>query len=891
MAAASIGHEWCRISPHLCSGHLLNCPNNLINLCLFMSNSNSRYSQAKSKSSSAAKRRTGASKGGRGAPKNVKIRTGRDNGNKKKTPKNNTKRPFWRRFWRWFWRIALLLIIIGGVIGTVYVIQLDQEIQNRFTGQKWPEPSRLYARPTELFAGARVPQRELADELQRLGYTESEQVNQAGTWRQAGSKLYIGKRPFDFGEGVEPYQRLEVLFSATGIASIKDYATRKELPIIRLDPEMIGSVYPSGGEDRILLKSDDVPELLKKALIAVEDRKFYDHPGIDFKGILRAVWINVTSGEMRQGGSTLTQQLVKNYFLTNARTIRRKVDEAIMAWRMEVHYSKEDILEAYINEIFLSQDGDRAVHGFGLASYYFFGKPLAELGTHQIALLVGIVKGPTAYHPIRRPESALERRNVVLDVMANQGVISSAEARAARLKPLDVVPTPQLGTSRYPAFTELVKRQLRRDYRPEDLRSAGLIVFTTLDTRTQHITEEAMQAHLDAKDSEQEDKLQGAAVMVDVHTGEVSAMVGDRSVRNVGFNRALNARRQIGSLVKPLVYLAALQYPARYTLASPLDNSQLEVERRGKPPWRPKNYSGTYSEPVPLYRALAQSYNLPAIRVGMDIGAGSVNDVMDRLTIPAAEGEKGLPRLSDQIPAGYLGTAEMSPYQVAQIYNSLASGGFVTPLNSIREVLTADHEPLQRYALEIDTRIDAKSVYLINYAMQQVTQIGSGRSTQRTLPDWLSVAGKTGTTNSTRDNWFAGFSGDKLGVVWVGHDDNKSTGLTGSSGALPIWSKVIGEVANEPYIGVPPEGISEVTIDPESGLLWSEGCADGIVLPFVRDSSPLDYAPCGVKGYDPYSDWLNSDPNGNPSNNPNSGQPNQPPPPPDSTRPWWERLF
>lgn len=786
---------------------------------------------------------------------------------------------FWRYFWRWARRIFLLLFIVGLVVGGLYVLSLDQKIRSEFIGDKWPEPSRLYASPTELFVGAPLQPTDLAAELKRLGYTQSERVQQAGTWRQAGRKLYIGKRPFVFWDGAEPYQRLEITFDSRGISALVDYDSRADVAIARLDPEMIGSVYPRGGEDRILVKLDDVPPMLVGILKAVEDRDFDEHIGVHFRGIARAIVTNISSGRMRQGGSTLTQQLVKNYFLTSERTLRRKAEEAVMAILLELRHEKSEILEGYINEVFLSQDGDRAVHGFGLASYYFFGKPLAEIETHQMALLVGMVKGPTAYNPLRRPEGALKRRNTVIAIMVSQGLVTKAEGELLGLKPLDVLPTPQVGTSRYPAFTQLVKRQLARDYNDEDLRSEGLRIFTTLDTRVQQATEQSIQEHLQARDPKTSAKLQAAAVLVNVHTGEVSAIAGDRDSRTVGFNRALDARRQIGSLIKPLIYLTALQRPFQYTLATPLDDSPLDVARPGQPSWRPKNYSGEFVGAVPLYRALAQSYNIPAIRVGMDLGADSINDVIQGLTVPPFAGEDPIDLLDDSQPSGYLGAVEMSPYQVAQIYNGLASGGFVTPLNAIRSVLTSADQPLDRYPLEINRRMDQKSVYLINQALQKVTTEGSARSLQWRLPDWLAVAGKTGTTNGTRDSWFAGFSGDKLGVVWVGDDNNASTGLTGSSGALPIWAKVFNATASEPYIGIPPENLMEATIEPESGLLWGSGCEQNVVLPFILDSAPTDKAPCtylpqegtggGIGGH--------SDP--------------VPPPPPAGTKPWWERLF
>lgn len=759
--------------------------------------------------------------------------------NKKKGPRR--QRSF---FWRWFWRLLGIVFVAALLFGGYYVVKLDYEIKTRFTGDKWPEPSRLYARPMDLFVGAPLSSKEVVAELKRLGYTRADRVTQAGTWRQVANTVYVGKRPFKFWDGEEPYRRLEIKFNKNTISSVVDYDTKESIVLTRLDPQMIGSVYPSGGEDRILVKLDEVPEQLVQTLLAVEDRKFYDHPGIDIRGIARAVVTNISSGKMQQGGSTLTQQLVKNYFLTNARTIRRKIDEAIMAWRLEMRFSKQEILEAYLNEIFLSQDGDRAVHGFGLASYYFFGKPLQELETHQIALLVGMVKGPSAYHPIREEDAALARRAVVLKTMVQQEIISEAEEKVATLKPLGVLPKPQLGTSRYPAFTSLVKQQLQRDYDSDDLRSEGLVIFTTLDTSTQAISERALAKHLDKLDPELgKQELQGAVVTADIHTGEVTSLVGGRNARYVGFNRALTARRQVGSLIKPFIYLAGLQEPNKYTLATLLDDSELSIPQRGRAPWKPKNYTGRFVGPVPLYKALAKSYNIPAIRVGMDVGAAAVNNVLDALTVPVAADEKPIARLRDDRPATFLGTSEMSPYQVAQMYNGLASGGFVTPLNAIREVLTSDDQPLERYPLKIDQGMNADAVYLINAALKKVAEEGSASSTRRTLRN-ITVAGKTGTTNDTRDAWFAGFSANKLGVVWVGRDDNKRTRLTGSSGALPVWTSIMKEIAEVSYEGALPENIEQVTIDPQSGLRWAEGCNQSVSLPFLYGSAPVDYAPC-----------------------------------------------
>jgi penicillin-binding protein 1B len=516
-----------------------------------------------------------------------------------------------------------------------------------------------------------------------------------------------------------------------------------------------------------------------------------------------------------------------------------------MAVLLELHYSKEEILEAYANEIFLGQDGSRAIHGFGLASRFYFNRSLNELGVPETALLVAMIKGPSYYDPRRHPERARERRNLVIGMLAEQGVIDAQQARAAREAPMGVSEQGGRPAGAYPAFLDLVRRQLQRDYREEDLRSEGLRIFTTLSPLVQTATEEAIRGRLPKLERSRRLKagtLEGAAVVVSAAQGEVLALVGGRETEFAGFNRALEAVRPIGSLVKPVIYLTALSEPERYGLATTLSDRSVSLQAGDGKLWRPHNYDRKAHGSVPLYKALAKSYNLATVNLGLELGLEQVGDMLEAL---------GVQRPVHEVPAMLLGSVSLAPVEVAQVYQSLAAGGFRTPLKAIREVLDAAGRPLNRYPLAVEPAADAKSVYLVTWAMRQVVKQGTATWLKKRLPEGLEVAGKTGTTNDLRDSWFAGFSGDKVAVVWVGRDDNEPTKLTGSSGALRIWGDIMAGVDNQPLLDLPPEGIREVRVDLANGLLASAGCRRALTLPFDEVGVPTARSSCGVAAAKP----------------------------------------
>lgn len=751
----------------------------------------------------------------------------------------------------------IMLLLLGALaVGSValfsYARHLDGIIRTQFEGKRWALPARVYARPLEVFAGMPLGAEQFARELGLLSYRVEGQDLGPGSYTRKGETFELSTRSFAFWDGVEPVRRLRVAFKAGTVAEIAALDGQPAPGLLRLEPPEIAGIYPSHREDRVLVRRDELPKSLVDALIAIEDRSYFEHFGIDPKGIVRAAIANLRAGRTVQGASTLTQQLVKNFFLSNERTMTRKLNEMLMAVLIDWHYSKDEILEAYANEIYLAQDGARAIHGFGLAARYFFGRTLSELDLPQVALLVGLVKGPSYYDPRRHPERARDRRALVLDAMAELGSITPEQAAAAKQAPLGVVERPSSGVTQYPTFLDLVQRQLRESYREEDLTSAGLKIFTTLDPQLQGVAEQTIINMLPVLEKSvrlKPDLLQGAAVLAVPDTGEVLAMVGGRDVHFAGFNRVLDARRPAGSLLKPAVYLTALEDPSRFTLASALDDSPFTWHLAGSD-WSPHNYDKRYHGRVLLRDALAKSYNIPTARLGQMVGMDKVVDTLKRL---------GVRQELKPFPSLVLGATDIAPIEIAQVYQTLSSGGYRAPLRAIREVTTQDGRPLARYPLKIEQVVAPGPAYLITQALQTVVREGTAAAATAKLDRKLNLAGKTGTTDDLRDSWFAGFSGNYMGVVWVGRDDNQPTGLSGTTGALRVWVELMKQLPLQPVDAAPPAGVQTARIDRDSGLLADEHCPRALSLPFIAGSAPNTVAPChagyeSAPGYDDNSD-------------------------------------
>jgi penicillin-binding protein 1B len=746
----------------------------------------------------------------------------------------------WKKFRRLFWLSVLGIVVVAVAAVTFYVMYLDRIVTKQFEGRRWTLPAQVYAAPLELYASLPLNGSDLEHELQRLQYRRVDKLEHPGTYRLQGTRLDIALRPARFADETRPASILTVVSGEKGIESLRD-SDGKDVPIARLEPLLIGSIFPIHGEDRIVVTPQEVPALLPQALTTVEDRKFYTHHGVDPVGIARAMWVNVRAGQMEQGGSTLTQQLVKSYFLDSRRTLGRKVREAIMAMSLDANFSKADLMNAYINEIFLGQDGDRAVHGFGLASQFYFGKPLSELDLSEVALLVAIVRGPTYYDPRRHADRARSRRDLVLKLMAERGIVKAGDALAAEKKPLGV--TSRATGGYYPAYLDFVRRTLRRDYHDQDLTEAGLRIYTSLEPRAQDQAELALErelARLDHQKKYPDAKLEGAVVVTSPQSGEVIAIVGSRNVGYDGFNRALDARRAMGSLVKPFIYLTALE-TGRYNAATIVQDAPVAIKLANGTVWRPENFTKQTYGPVPLVRALAESLNQATVAVGMDVGLSKVTETLGRF---------GIERPPAQVPSMLLGSIDITPMEVAQLYNGLANGGFRSSLRAVRAVISADSKPLKAFPLEVTPVASPDVVYEVDRMMEQVMEKGTGRGARAVLPANLVVAGKSGTSSDYHDNWFAGFSGSHLAVVWVGYDDNLPTGFTGSSGALPVWARMMAGLGTTSWDAPMPESLAETWIDYGSGLRVDKDCADKDAVPIavpVGIELPLNPACPGSK--------------------------------------------
>jgi len=722
------------------------------------------------------------------------------------------------------------------LLAALYVLYLDIIVVRQFEGRRWSLPAQVYAAPLELYAGLGLMLPEVERELQRLHYRRAERPDHPGTYRLQGEHLEVSLRPARFADETREAQLLTISGGPAGIASLRDGSGR-EVPVLRLEPLLIGSIFPIHGEDRIVVTPAEVPTLLPAALKAVEDRRFDTHHGVDPLAMLRAAWVDARAGQIEQGGSTLTQQLVRSYFLNSRQTLSRKLREAVMAIALDAHFTKADLMNAYINEIFLGQDGARAIHGFGLASQFYFGKPPAELDLSEVALLVAVVRGPSYYDPRRHPARALQRRNLVLRIMGEQGVVRPADAAAAARRALGVSSRPS--GAYYPAYLDFVRRTLRRHYHEEDLTAAGLRIYTSLDPRAQEQAESALEHELDRLDRAHrhpQAALEGAVVVTAPHSGDVIAIVGGRDVGYDGFDRALDARRPMGSLVKPFIYLTALE-SGRYNAATVVQDEPVDVKLTSGQHWQPENFTHQVYGAVPVVRALAESLNLATVGIGLSLGLPKVAATLQRF---------GLPQPPAQVPAMLLGAIDISPLETAQLFNGLANGGFHSPLRAVHAVISAQGRPLKAFPLEVTPVASPESIYPLDRMLVLVMDHGTGRAARALLPPQLIVAGKSGTSSDLRDSWFAGFSGSHLVVVWVGYDNDDPTGLTGSTGALPVWARIMAHLDGSSWNAPMPESLAEVRIEYPTGLRVVPGCTQDIVAVVVPGGTQRPARPgCG----------------------------------------------
>ena len=754
---------------------------------------------------------------------------------KKKVLKNkkNTRHKYASNKKRSLFRISLLFVFAL----LLYVIYLDFEVRSQFDGKKWSVPARVYARPLELYVGKPLSSEQFDFELKSSGYSLTTEDIKSGHYQKKNNTYRLVIREFDFWDGHQPPRYIQAKIEDGFISEVIDFRDHADVAVVRLEPAIIGRIYPTHKEDRLLVKLNDVPESLTSALLAVEDREFYSHIGINPKAILRAMFVNIKAGTIVQGGSTLTQQLVKNFFLSKKKSLVRKFNEAVMALLLEAHYDKKEILQAYLNEIYLGQEKKRAIHGFGLASHFYFDKPLYNLNLSEISTLVAMVKGPSYYEPWKYKSRVLQRRNVVIGLMQQQGTITSYQAKVAKEKPLGVVKRSIKSNSSFPAYMSLLRRQLQKDYNKEDLSSEGLQVFSTFDPYIQKITESVVKEKVKRLDRKKNlrGNLQSAVIVTNTNNADVLAIVGDKRPSYSGFNRALDALRPIGSLIKPAIYLTALERENEYSLSTFIQDKSITLKSQDGTLWSPRNYSGKSHGEIPLFKGLISSYNQATVRLGLELGFESIVTTLRNL---------GIQREIPPYPSMLLGAVAMTPFEVTQMYQTLSGDGFITPLQTIRKVLTANGKPLKHYPVKIKNTIDASSVRIINSALHEVTRQGTAKSLTRLLPKNLMVAGKTGTTNDTRDSWFAGFSGEHLIVTWLGTDDNLPTGLTGSSGALTVWSDIMKKIRTRPFSFAYDDKLEYYNVEAVKGRIVNSNCSTSAYLAFRKNKLPKEDGSC-----------------------------------------------
>ncbi|WP_297896192.1 penicillin-binding protein 1B [Shewanella sp.] len=740
----------------------------------------------------------------------------------KKTPaQRQTKRSrgLFGRIWSLTWKLALVVLAVV----TFYSIYLDQVIARKFEGQKWHLPAQVFSRSMALYPGAAVSHPQLMAELKLLGYRKVANPRQVGEFSASSTRIELWRRPFLHPEGDQAEQRVMISFDSDGVSSVARMEDKRQLAVFHLEPVLLDRIIAGDGEDRLFVPTDEMPKLIVQALLLVEDRSFYEHHGVNPFAIVRAAVVNLSAGRTVQGGSTLTQQLAKNFFLSSERSLLRKVREALMAVIIDFRYSKDEILEAYLNEVYMGQDKSRAVHGMGLASQFYFGRPIGELTTAQQAFLVAAIKGPSYYNPWKYPERSQERRDLVLRLLMEAGELNTAQYKVAVESPLGLRNQNKPVHQKLPAFYALVKQELVERYGDALLKQSGVKIYTTLDPMAQEAAEKAVTQTFKSLDKGNK-SLQIGMVVTDKYTGGIAAMVGDKTPGFDGFNRAVEIRRPIGSLIKPFVYATALTPNSKFTLATPLKDQPITLKNEQGKTWSPQNFDKSFSGQVPLLTALKKSMNVPTVNLGIAVGVGAV-----ATTLAKSGWEEPL----NEYPSMLLGAVNGSPLMVAQVYQTLADNGTYRKLTTVTAVLDSHNEPLPVTRLAKEQAIAPETDFLVQYAMQQVVRSGTAVRLGNAFPG-VALAGKTGTSNDSRDSWFAGFDERNVAAIWVGRDDNGKTSLYGSSGAMAVYQSFLNE---RPPIGlrsIPVPGVVQGYFDRDTGIAKEAGCSQVIALPALK---------------------------------------------------------
>jgi penicillin-binding protein 1B len=723
----------------------------------------------------------------------------------------------------------------------LFVLAVFTQITLSFEGRVWTLPSRVYSATLRVVPGMAVDRKTLATRLDRTGYERVDaSPGRPGQYRTRGTGLEVFVRAFPGGERPVSARRAAISFDGASVTAIVD-ETRRPVRSLEIEPELLALLFGKQQEERQVVPLTQVPEVLVNAVLAAEDARFFRHAGIDPLAVVRAAFANVRSGGIVQGGSTITQQTVKNLYLGQERTFGRKLREALMSVILDLRYPKERILEVYLNEVYLGQRGSVAICGVQAAATYFFGRNVQDLSLAEAATLAGTIRNPGGYNPFAHSERAVARRNQILDAMVDQGFVAAEAAAKAKAEPMRVA-SGGAGYAQAPYVIDAVRAQLGELYSGQALAEEGLSIYTTVDTIVQARAEDALARGLDRLESDvpqvrrqkSQRRLQGCVVVTDPRTGAILALVGGRNYQDSQFNRVLKARRQPGSCFKPFVYLAAFEAaidgdPGGLTPASLLDDSPYEIVSGGKT-WRPMNYDETFRGPTSARAALEDSRNVPTARAAQAVGLRRVIETARKC---------GLDESFAPLPSLALGAQEVTPLQLATAYGTLAAMGLQAKPRIIQDVESRDGRKLEKHAPEIRQSARPAAVFLLEDVLRGVLTRGTAASSGA-LGFQGDAAGKTGTTDDTRDAWFVGFTPELLALVWVGYDDNAKTGLTGAAGALPIWVDVMMHTRHrwEGSSFPEPPGILHVEVDPESGELATRSCPERVEEIFAAGTEP-----------------------------------------------------
>lgn len=740
------------------------------------------------------------------------------------------------------YRIAL---VIAAAVALVLILLIGGpfwRLAGQLDGRIVSQPSRLYARSLELRTGAVIPPDQVVAELEALDYRRVDQPEGLGVgeFYRGDRALAVRLRSFWTADGRIPPSALEVRFRGSRVDALRWRG--EEVEVAYLEPPLLASFYGPQVEERRPVLMDEVPTSLVQSVLAVEDDGFFDHSGLSITGIARAAWVNLTGGEVRQGGSTLTQQLVKNIYLSHERTLSRKAQEAVLAVLVELRYDKDTILRSYLNEIYLGRGDGANLIGVGAAAHAYFGKQVAELTLAESATLAGMIRSPANYSPLTHPDSAQSRRDVVLQRLEELEWIEPEVAEAARQQPMEARKGSR-PVRRAPYFASLVEEEAARRFGLEELADAGYVLLSTLEPKSQENAESAVAWGLESlekgweKNHKGDGPLQAALVSIDVEDGGILAYVGGRDFAASQFDRASQARRQAGSAFKPVVYAAAFEAGAAAP-SSLVEDAPLTITLAGRR-WQPRNSDNTFDGWMSVRTAVERSRNVPTVRLALQVGLPRIVEMARGLGISA--------RL-EPLPSLALGAFEVTPLEMTSVYGTLAAGGTRPPIHGLDAVFDPAGEKVEGQPLPArEEIIQPQTAYLLTSVLQGVFDRGTAQRARRDGLD-APLAGKTGTTNDRRDSWFGGYSRDRATVVWVGYDDNDATRLSGSRAALPIWSRFTQSVRPAGGFGTftQPSGISTATIDPETGELATDDCPEVITEVFLAGHEPQ--AVCSLHG-------------------------------------------